>query len=148
MSLNRLFFFLNPTVYLPLSIDQTFTLNNSTLITTIFGLCCNILHDNIHTDRLLNTILLPMYQEMILKETIFHHLSLSFKASKNGLQVAKNVNIGYWWVGFTGGQYSINFQSFKPILTGKKQLFRKDKWNNDLTPSPPEKSSLVKRYFQ
>ena len=84
-----------PTVYLPLSIDQTFTLNNSTLITTIFGLCCNILHDNIHTDRLLNTILLPMYQEMILKETIFHHLSLSFKASKNGLQVAKNVNIGY-----------------------------------------------------
>jgi len=28
-------------------------------------------------------------------KTIFHHLSLSFKASKNGLQVAKNVNIGY-----------------------------------------------------
>ena len=126
-------FFLNPTVYLPLSIDQTFTLNNSTLITTIFGLYCNILHDNIHTDRLLNTILLPMYQEMILKETIFHHLSLSFKASKNGLQVAKNVNIGYWWVGFTGGQYSINFQSFKPIKEKNNYLER----TNEIMIWPP-----------
>ena len=34
------------------------------------------------------------YQNMYLK-TIFHHLSLSFKASKNGLQVTKNVNIGH-----------------------------------------------------
>ena len=36
-------------------------------------------------------------------------------------------NLLHRWVGFTGGQFSTNFQAFKPILTGKKQLFRKDK---------------------
>ena len=82
------------TVYLPLSIDQTFTLNNSTLITTIFGLCCNILHDNIHTDRLLNTILLPMYQEMILKETIFHHFLFLFQSKQKWLTSHKKCE--YW----------------------------------------------------
>ena len=34
------------------------------------------------------------------------------------------------------------------FMTLFKSLFRKEKGSNFLTPSPPQKSSLVKRYFQ
>ena len=35
-----------------------------------------------------------------------------------------NVHIGHCWLGFTGGQYSTNFPAFKPILTGKKIIYK------------------------